>query len=97
MSRRHRLLGSAPPHDAGSESCCRHSAVWRSGILLLVGLPLVFQSYLRIMRPFQPGLGWAITLCGWFALVWAVISTVIAAHSLSARSLTQPLVAERAA
>jgi hypothetical protein len=45
------------------------------------GLPLVFQSYLRIMRLFQPGLGWAITVSGWFALAWAVIRTVIAVRS----------------
>lgn len=54
------------------------------GLLLLVGLPLVFQSYLRIMRLFQPGLGWAITVSGWFALVWAVVRTVIAVRSLRA-------------
>lgn len=51
------------------------------GVLLLVGLPLAFQSYLRIMRLFQPGLGWAITLSGWFALAWAVLRTVIAMRS----------------
>ena len=50
------------------------------GMLLLVGLPWVFQSYLRIMRLFQPGLGWAITVSGWFALAWAVVRTVIAAR-----------------
>lgn len=51
------------------------------GILLLVGLPLVFQSYLRIMRLFQPGLGWAITVSGWFALVWVVVRTAMALRS----------------
>ena len=54
------------------------------GMLLLVGLPFAFQSYLRIMRLFQPGLGWAITVSGCFALAWAVVRTVIAARSLSA-------------
>jgi hypothetical protein len=53
------------------------------GILLLVGLPIVFQSYLRIMRLFQPGLGWAITLSGWFALTWAVVRPILAARSMS--------------
>jgi hypothetical protein len=51
------------------------------GVVLLVGLPLAFQSYLRIMRLFQPGLGWAITLSGWFALAWAVVRTMIAIRS----------------
>ena len=53
------------------------------GILLLVGLPMAFQSYLRIMRLFQPGLGWAITVSGWFALVWAVVRTAIAVRASS--------------
>ena len=51
------------------------------GVLLLVGLPFVFQSYLRIMRLFQPGLGWAITVSGWFALAWAVVGTAMAVRS----------------
>jgi len=48
------------------------------GLLLLVGLPWIFQSYLRIMRLFQPGLGWAITVSGWLALAWAAVRTFIA-------------------
>ena len=55
------------------------------GTLLLVGLPLAFQSYLRIMRLFQPGLGWAITVSGWFALAWALIRMVIAATRVNSR------------
>jgi CubicO group peptidase (beta-lactamase class C family) len=48
------------------------------GMLLLVGLPFIFQSYLRIMRLFQPGLGWAITVSGWLALAWAGVRTFVA-------------------
>jgi CubicO group peptidase (beta-lactamase class C family) len=58
------------------------------GIVLLVGLPFAFQSYLRIMRLFQPGLGWAITLSGWFALAWAATRTVLAMRSLAALTKT---------
>jgi hypothetical protein len=53
-------------------------------VLLLVGLPIVFQSYLRIVRLFQPGVGWAITLSGWFALAWVPVRTALAARSVSA-------------
>lgn len=48
------------------------------GALFLIGLPFGFQSYLRIMRLYQPDLGWAVTWSGWFALVWGGARTVLA-------------------
>jgi CubicO group peptidase (beta-lactamase class C family) len=48
------------------------------GLLLLVGLPAAFQTPLRIMRLFQPGLGWIVTLSGIFALAWGLCRTALA-------------------
>jgi len=52
------------------------NAAW--GLLVLLGAPFLFQTYWPTMRAYQPALAGALLVSGWFALVWAVVRTILA-------------------